>query len=116
MAGSYLSEFGFSKLKVDGRIVTASSRDAAITTAIVGLGKILNMTVIAEGVETREQLQFLRSCGCDEVQGYLLSRPLDVLAFSEKLRSGRDWAASTIVRAPGLDPKKTRSAPLMESR
>jgi len=51
--------------------------DTAISTAIIAMARSLNLTVVAEGVETREQADFLRSQGCDIVQGYYFSKPLD---------------------------------------
>jgi EAL domain-containing protein (putative c-di-GMP-specific phosphodiesterase class I) len=87
---SYARRFRFDKLKVDGSFVRALSgdnNDARITSAIISMGKLLNMKVIAECVETEEQMDFLRSHGCDEIQGYHFSRPLSAAAFAEKLRS-----------------------------
>ena len=87
---SYLRDYRFSKLKVDGtfvRGITTDSNDAAIAAAIVSMGKILRMKVIAECVETEQQLKMLRMCGCDEVQGYLLSRPVGAAALAEKFKS-----------------------------
>jgi EAL domain-containing protein (putative c-di-GMP-specific phosphodiesterase class I) len=87
---SYIRRFRFDKLKVDGTFVKAliaDQNDARITAAIISMGKILNMKVIAECVETEEQLHFLRSHGCDEMQGYYFSRPLSTSAFAEKCRS-----------------------------
>jgi diguanylate cyclase (GGDEF)-like protein len=86
---SYLRHFRFSKLKVDGtfvRGITTDQNDAAIAAAIVSLGKILRMKVIAECVETPEQLNMLLTCGCDEIQGYLLSRPVAADMFAQSLR------------------------------
>lgn len=74
----YLQQFPLTCLKIDRSFVAGSpgnSRAAAITRAVVLLGKALGMNVVAEGVENAEQLEFLRSIGCDEVQGYLLARP-----------------------------------------
>jgi EAL domain-containing protein (putative c-di-GMP-specific phosphodiesterase class I) len=75
---SYLYSFPFDKIKIDRLFVhdlDANSDCAAIVRAVTGLGKTLGMKTTAEGVETREQLDWLRSEGCTEVQGYLFSRP-----------------------------------------
>jgi EAL domain-containing protein (putative c-di-GMP-specific phosphodiesterase class I) len=75
---SYLHSFPFDKIKIDRLFVSdldANSDCAAIVRAVAGLGKTLGMKTTAEGVETREQLDWLRSEGCTEVQGYLFSRP-----------------------------------------
>ena len=60
----------------------------AITSAIVALGHRLQMTIVAEGVETEEQLSFLINEGCEEAQGYLFSMPLPAEELSAFLRSG----------------------------
>jgi EAL domain-containing protein (putative c-di-GMP-specific phosphodiesterase class I) len=76
---SSLKHFPLDKLKVDQSFIhdlVTDSSDAAIIKALVALGHGLNLEVIAEGVETEEQLSFLRSVQCDAMQGYLLSRPL----------------------------------------
>jgi diguanylate cyclase (GGDEF)-like protein len=75
---SYLQSFPFDKIKIDRSFVTdreASSDSAAIVRAIAGLGSNLGMKTTAEGVETREQLDWLRSEGCTELQGHYFSRP-----------------------------------------
>jgi diguanylate cyclase (GGDEF)-like protein/PAS domain S-box-containing protein len=75
---SYLSGLPVDCLKIDRAFVTQSSkrgRDAAIAQAIISLGHSLGLRVLAEGVETAEQLQFLRNQGCDEAQGYLFAKP-----------------------------------------
>lgn len=88
---NYLKRFALDTLKVDRAFVndiTVDSDDAAIVRAIIGLGHNLNLKIVAEGVETPEQLEFLRAAGCDLVQGYLLSRALTPVAFLERLRVG----------------------------
>jgi diguanylate cyclase (GGDEF)-like protein len=78
---SYLKDFPVSSLKIDRSFVLGlpgDKRDTAIATAIVTMGHGLGLSVIAEGVETQEQLAALESLGCDAVQGYLLSRPLEL--------------------------------------
>jgi len=81
---SYLKRFPVDYVKIDQAFIRGlleGSQDAAITRAIIAMAKSLQLKVVAEGVETREQLQFLREHGCDEVQGYLISRPVDATSF-----------------------------------
>ncbi|MFZ2649470.1 MAG: EAL domain-containing protein [Burkholderiaceae bacterium] len=81
---SYLKRFNIDTLKIDRsfvREVTSNDEDRAIATAIIALGRSLELKVVAEGVETLHQADYLRALGCDEIQGYLLSRPIS----SEKL-------------------------------
>ncbi len=76
---NYLKKFPVDRLKIDRVFVNevCSSRDdGTIVSAIIGLAGSLNLSVIAEGVETREQLEFLKSRGCVEVQGWLLGKPM----------------------------------------
>ena len=76
---SYLRRFSVHTLKIDKSFihdVTADQGDAEIVKTIIGMARGLKLTVIAEGVETKEQLMFLRGQGCEAVQGYLLSRPV----------------------------------------
>ncbi len=76
---SYLKKFPFDRLKIDQSFVRdlpGSHEDAALVDAIITLGHTLGLEVIAEGVESKAQLTFLRDHGCDLVQGYLLSKPL----------------------------------------
>jgi diguanylate cyclase (GGDEF)-like protein len=86
---NYLKRFPLDTLKVDRAFVndiTADADDAAIVRAIVGLGHNLNLKIVAEGVETLEQLQFLRATGCDLIQGFLMSRAVQAGAFAQLLR------------------------------
>ncbi len=86
---SYLKRFDIDTLKIDRSFVSElpdDPEDMAIATAIVAMGHSLHMKVVAEGVETPEQAQCLRELGCDEMQGYLLSRPLAPESFVAWLR------------------------------
>jgi diguanylate cyclase (GGDEF)-like protein/PAS domain S-box-containing protein len=86
---AYLKRFAVDALKIDIafiRDVTTNADDAAIAIAIINMAHALRLKVVAEGVETREQLDFLRIYGCDEIQGYLLSEPLPAVELSEKFR------------------------------
>ncbi|MAG29538.1 MAG: GGDEF domain-containing protein [Deltaproteobacteria bacterium] len=76
---SVLQRFPIERLKIDRSFVSGvgeSRSDRALTSAIVALAKRLDLSVVAEGVETEEQVRFLSELGCDELQGYLFSRPL----------------------------------------
>jgi diguanylate cyclase (GGDEF)-like protein len=75
---SYLKQFPIDRLKIDRAFVKdyPEGDDGLLASSIIVLGQALDMRVIAEGVETLEQLQFLREQGCDEIQGYLLSPPV----------------------------------------
>lgn len=99
---SYLRDFPASTLKVDRSFVMnlpGSSRDSGITKAIIAMGQGLGLSVVAEGIETPEQLEFLRLAGCDYVQGYLLSHPLERAAYVARLAQ---------IRAQEISPSSSR--------
>jgi EAL domain-containing protein (putative c-di-GMP-specific phosphodiesterase class I) len=91
---SYLQSFPFDRIKIDQSFVanlSSSPQSAAIIRAVIGLGRGLKLPVIAEGVETAEQLAFLTGEACDEVQGYLVGRPLPIEDYADLIgRSPRD--------------------------
>lgn len=98
----YLKRFSIDKLKIDQcfvRDVPGDTEDEAVVEAIIGLARSLDMLVLAEGVETAAQLDFLRARDCDQVQGYYFSRPLRVEAFEELLRGDRHLVGADV--APG---------------
>ncbi|CAI8941656.1 diguanylate cyclase [Pseudomonas sp. IT-P253] len=81
---NYLKQFPIDVLKIDRTFVDglpSGEQDAQIARAIIAMAHSLNLAVIAEGVETHEQLDFLREHGCDEVQGYLFGRPMQASRF-----------------------------------
>ena len=95
---NYLKRFPIDTLKIDKTFVSdvcKDPHDTAIVRAIITLGHALDLTVIAEGVETQEQLQYLSSLGCDVVQGFLFSKSLEAPAFEELLIEQRRAAASS---------------------
>lgn len=90
---NYLKNFPIDRIKIDQsfiRDVTGSRDDAAIVEAIIGMAQSLELDVIAEGVETAEQLKFLQSRGCQEMQGYFFARPMPVDEVSRYLAENRD--------------------------
>jgi diguanylate cyclase (GGDEF)-like protein len=106
---NYLKRFPLDTLKVDRAFVndvTVDVEDAAIVRAIIALGHHLSLKLVAEGVETVEQLQFLRAEGCDLVQGYLMSRAIPAQAFRELLAEPGPLALDAGVArgAPAGDP------------
>ena len=81
---SYLKRFPLDVLKIDRSFVKdlhQDTDDAAICAAILAMSQQLGLTVVAEGVETREQLEFLRRYKCDHIQGYICSKPLPANEF-----------------------------------
>lgn len=97
---STLQSFPFDKLKIDKTFVGALHRDArgtAIVRAVLGLGRSLEIPVVAEGVETADQLEFLRGEQCAQVQGWLIGRP----APAETLIA---WTAPGVLGGPASEP------------
>jgi diguanylate cyclase len=89
---SQLKRLPIDALKIDSsfvRDVVLDRDDAAIIQAIVGLGRSLDLDIIAEGVETSEQMSLLLKYGCDQVQGYFVSRPLAAADFATQFLAVR---------------------------
>jgi len=89
---SYLKRFPITTLKIDRAFVVGvpqEANDCAIAQAIVTMGQQLRQEIVAEGVETREQMRFLRQLGCDQLQGYLFSPPLEAQAYERMVTEDR---------------------------
>jgi diguanylate cyclase (GGDEF)-like protein/PAS domain S-box-containing protein len=108
---NYLKRFPIDTLKIDKTFVSdvcKDPHDTAIVRAIINLGHALDLTVIAEGVETKEQLQYLSALECDVVQGFLFSKALYAKAFEEllieqrRVTSERDVAATVPLSVESL--------------
>jgi EAL domain-containing protein (putative c-di-GMP-specific phosphodiesterase class I)/CheY-like chemotaxis protein len=94
---SYLKRFPLDRLKVDQsfvRDVTTSPDDASIVRAVISLGHSLGLDIVAEGVETQAQVEWLRRERCDQIQGYVFSRPLAATPFEALLQSRKGLARS----------------------
>jgi diguanylate cyclase (GGDEF)-like protein len=99
---SLMKQFPIDTIKIDRSFVRDlpnDSEDQAIAQAIISMGKALGMTVIAEGVETVEQQTFLRNHACDEMQGFLFSKPLPPRQMADLLR------AEPLLASPPLQPE-----------
>ena len=108
---SYFRMFPFDKVKIDQsfiRDMIDNPQARAIVRSVIGLGQGLGMPVVAEGVETGEQLDALRAEGCDQVQGYLISRPGPIENF-ERVVMDRDARRSRC--RTGATPPAERRPP-----
>jgi EAL domain-containing protein (putative c-di-GMP-specific phosphodiesterase class I) len=88
---AYLKKFPISTLKIDRSFVIGvpgDDNDCAIARAIVTMGQQLRQEIVAEGVETIEQMAFLRDLGCDQLQGFLFSPPVAADDFAQMIRDG----------------------------
>ena len=104
---SYLKQFPFDKMKIDQsfvREITSDPDSATIVRTIIAMAHSLNLRAVAEGVETEGQLSYLRSHGCEEMQGFYFSRPVPSGAFEQLLREGRRLAFSG---ERGLPPERS---------
>jgi diguanylate cyclase (GGDEF)-like protein/PAS domain S-box-containing protein len=104
---SYLKLFELDRIKIDRGFVKdieTDPNDAAIVSATIGLAHALGLQVIAEGVETAAQADFLRAHRCDEAQGYLFARPMPVADFERAASATLDGPARALAWSPGLAP------------
>lgn len=95
----YLKRFPIQRLKIDRSFVAglpADASDAGIVNAVIQMGRALNLQVIAEGVETAAQQDFLARSGCHEYQGYLFAKALDAASFEDRV-----WGAHAAAGRPG---------------
>jgi EAL domain-containing protein (putative c-di-GMP-specific phosphodiesterase class I) len=96
---AYITRFPPDRIKIDKAFVNnvdRSASDAAVANAILSLGKSLNLVVTAEGIERSGQLEWLRARGCDEVQGFLLSRPLSARDLESRYLMGSERLAERL--------------------
>jgi diguanylate cyclase (GGDEF)-like protein/PAS domain S-box-containing protein len=106
----YLKRFPIQRLKIDRSFVRGlpgDESDAGIVNAVVQMGRALHLSVIAEGVETTEQRDFLKRCGCHEFQGYLYAPALDSQAFEERV-----WRSPAAAAAPVMPPARPAISPV----
>jgi diguanylate cyclase (GGDEF)-like protein len=107
---SLMKQFPIDTIKIDRSFVRDlpdDSEDRAIAQAIISMGKALGLTVVAEGVETAEQEIFLRDHACDEMQGFLFSKPLPASQVADLLRSASLVVAPPLQPAAGAAPEKS---------
>ena len=113
---SYLRKFPIDTLKIDQsfiRQITTAPDETTIVTAVISMGRSLNLRVVAEGVETREELAFLQAHDCDEAQGYYFSRPILPEHFVTLFETGmgEPIAGLTVTAGPALadTPRSART-------
>ena len=109
---SYLRQFTVDALKIDQsfvRQISAGGHDAAIVTAVISMARSLKLVVIAEGVETQDELEFLQAHNCDEAQGYYFSRPVPHQQFATLLKV--DLKALVVRNIAGHRRQRSRAEP-----
>jgi diguanylate cyclase (GGDEF)-like protein/PAS domain S-box-containing protein len=108
---NYLKRFPVDKLKLDQSFVkdiTTDPDDLSIARAVIAMAHGLRLTVIAEGVETAEQLALLAENGCDEIQGYYFSRPVDAAACARMLAEGKVLPVESLRHQPARHERRLR--------
>lgn len=95
---SNLKRYPINTIKVDKSFVQdilVDANDAAITRAVIAMGRSLDMTVVAEGVETADHVRYLQTLGCHQAQGYFYSRPIPADEFTKRFLSGDTTVTSS---------------------
>jgi len=113
---SYLRRFAVDALKIDQsfvRQISAGGRDAAIVTAVISMARDLDLLVVAEGVETQQEVEFLRAHFCDEAQGYYFGQPTPPQGFARLLESG--MRGSKAESTQNFDNRALTQSPMTES-
>ncbi|HSZ09274.1 MAG TPA: EAL domain-containing protein [Steroidobacteraceae bacterium] len=103
-----LQRFPLDTVKIDRSFIgelVGPSEDAALADAVIAMGKSLSLTVIAQGVETKEQAEFLRAHACDELQGFYFNRPLPAYQFAQLMRAQTADISYVGTRAGLLNPQ-----------
>jgi EAL domain-containing protein (putative c-di-GMP-specific phosphodiesterase class I) len=98
-SAAYLKRFPIATLKIDRSFISdlpGDTEDRAITAAIIAMGKSLDLTLVAEGVETQGQLDFLRAHGCAEFQGYYSSQPLPAEQLEQLLQTEKHLSQRSV--------------------
>jgi EAL domain-containing protein (putative c-di-GMP-specific phosphodiesterase class I) len=111
---AYLKHFPIESLKIDRSFVAdlgRDSNDAAICAAIIAMGRQLGLKIVAEGVETQSQLQFLATHGCTLAQGFYIAKPVEAAEMSKLLRIGTGEPASMPI---ALSAKRGTDVPLAD--
>jgi diguanylate cyclase (GGDEF)-like protein len=104
---AYLKHFPIEALKIDRSFVAdlgRDSNDAAICAAIIAMGRQLGLKIVAEGVETKEQLEFLATHGCTLAQGFYIARPVEAPEMAKLLRIGEDETGIIQIAVPARKP------------
>ena len=97
---SYIKQFTIDKLKIDRSFISDTPQeqdDVAIVEAIIAMAHRLKLKVVAEGVETAEQLAFLQAANCDVIQGYFLGKPMTSDEATKRLQ-GDDWPNQELIK------------------
>jgi EAL domain-containing protein (putative c-di-GMP-specific phosphodiesterase class I) len=110
----YLKRMPATELKIDRAFVHDLERndeDAAIVSSIIALGRTLQLQVVAEGVETQAQREYLSELGCDQLQGYHLGRPMDAEEFLRRVQvqSRPPLAGANAGQRPGTSPQRAQN-------